>query len=72
MTNEEIDESLRRLGAIISKHEKKLYSELPVGSIEMQQLYGIRSELELLNMSIIVAFTMLGEIVKRMPEGGQE
>lgn len=60
MLNEEIDIRLEKLAGYIPVHEKKIRSTTELGKI------GV--ELELLNMSMMAVFTMLGEIAKRLPE----
>lgn len=60
MTNEEIDTRLKLLSQAIPLHAKKL--------LEMNE--GKRTvvgELELMNMSLMAIWAMLGEIAKRLP-----
>lgn len=59
MTNEEIDFRLKAMSIAIPDHAKRLMS------IETPE---IARELELLNMSVMTIWVMLGEIAKRMPE----
>lgn len=61
MTNEEIDIRLKAVADFLPSHaelKKRIGQE------------GIQTELELLNMSAITIFIMLGEIAKRLPESG--
>lgn len=58
MTNKEIDIRLKALADYLPIHYKKIKDEHP----------KIECELELLNMSMMAVFAMLGEIAKRLPE----
>lgn len=70
MTNDEIDIRLRMLADAIPKRAEMLYERAHQARFQIDEslLDGIRTELELLNMSMIGVFTMLGEIAKRLPE----
>lgn len=59
MTNEEIDTRLKTLADQIPAWEQHL---------RMTDVPKIERELEILNMSIMAVWAMLGEIVKRLPE----
>lgn len=58
MTNAEIDTRLRALADAIPRRAKELGAYTP----------AIDRELELMNMSLMAIWTMLGEIAKRLPE----
>jgi len=59
VTNEEIDLRLRALADAIPRHAYKLMAD---------GAQPVARELELLNMSVMAVFAMLGEIAKRLPE----
>ena len=61
MTNKEIDIRLRAMADAIPAQQQSGWNEL-------DRMYAIQIELELLNMSAMTIFTMLGEIAKRLPE----
>lgn len=58
MTNKEIDIRLKALADCLPFHYEKIKDKHS----------KIECELELLNMSMIAIFAMLGEIAKRLPE----
>lgn len=60
MKNKEIDIRLNAISNSIEGHEKVIRSNTEMGKI------GV--ELELLNMSMMTIYVMLGEIAKRLPE----
>ncbi len=60
MTNEEIDKRLKTLADYLPKHEAILRGK---------GYEKVERELELLNMSMMAVFAMLGEIAKRLPGG---
>lgn len=59
MTNKELEIRLRYLADEMPKYVEKL-TKLKVPKIEM--------ELEVMNMSLMACWVMLGEIAKRLPE----
>lgn len=59
MTNKEIDSRLINMANAIPLHEKRLRNE---------EIPKLERELELMNMSLMVVWAMLGEIAKRLPE----
>lgn len=59
MTNEEIDIRLKAMASAMTDHAKEL---MRIKTPEVAR------ELELLNMSGMMIWTMLGEIAKRLPE----
>ena len=69
MNNAEIDARLRLLSQALPEHAQKL-SELAKRRAASAVDAGdaIARELEILNMSMMAVFTMLGEIAKRLPE----
>lgn len=62
MTNSEIDIRLRMMSDAIAERAKQLTR--PVMAPEAR----VARELELLNMSAMMIYAMLGEIAKRLPE----
>ena len=60
MNNNEIDNRLKSLAEYLPKHFEARNPKEPMGKIAV--------ELELLNMSMVAVFSMLGEIAKRLPE----
>lgn len=61
MTNQEIDARLGALADAIPNHADRL-----IRGNDGQR--SVQIELELLNMSMMAVFAMLGEIAKRLPE----
>lgn len=69
MTNEEIDTRLKLLSlTALPEQADKRYTNLRRNGLGSIGESGIAIELELLNMSMMAVYAMLGEIAKRLPE----
>lgn len=62
MTNEEIDIRLKDMARALPHHAKKMIDRSNMMTTTP------RDEMELMNMSLMTIWVMLGEIAKRLPE----